>query len=63
MELASITVDRYQVSAYISELAKELARFAARYEMRDLACFLDMARIEARDRSVRPRKPARTPRS
>ena len=51
--LTATTLERYQVAAYIAEMVTDLARFATEQELSNLACFLEMAAIEADDQSVR----------
>jgi hypothetical protein len=46
-----VELEPQAVAAYIHEMALALARFAERHELRHLACFLEMAAIEAGERS------------
>jgi hypothetical protein len=54
-DIATVTLDRSQVAAYVRDMAIALARFARAHELPSLATFLEMAAIDAQDLSAADR--------
>ena len=47
----AIPLDTRAVAAYVHDMTVQLARFAREHGLPELACFLEMAAIEAHDRA------------